>query len=454
VLLLGIVVAACLFIGASYVQADETATEKSRDQAAIPFEEREQVAPARDNVTVMTGQGFGDRPSDAITAFAPEGKVLYYNATYDEYHDVDPATGRDTTVMYVAANHVPGDRCGATTRCTVSIVERVNLTTDETERLYRSVAPRRVGDNTHDVDRIGPDTLLVADIAYDRVFVLNETTGLIEWEWQAQSDYPIDEGGSFPDDWTHLNDVEELPSGEIMVSLRNQDQVVFLNRSNGLREEMTLGSQDDYDTLYEQHNPDYIPESRGGPAVLVADSHNDRIVEYQRQDGKWVQSWEWSDARVNWPRDADRLPNGHTLITDTSGGRVLEINRTGSIVWSIDAKGIYDAERLGTDDESTGGWSAAALDSTNDGPGGTNTTSLGLDSRVADYEDVPPSKRVVEGVAPTRIVGAIEFVAPHWVTFADILAAMLAVLAVLVWIAAELWWRRHLLTVRRPITFG
>ncbi|MFC7195040.1 hypothetical protein ACFQL4_10875 [Halosimplex aquaticum] len=152
------------------------------------------------------------------------------------------------------------------------------------------------------------------------MFVLNTTTKEIEWEWEAQTDFPLSGGGPYPNDWTHVNDIEVLPDGRFMVSLRNQDQVVFLKQGTGLLENQTLGAEDDHDVLYEQHNPDFIPAERGGPAVLVADSENDRVVEYQREGGNWTRTWKWSDGTVDWPRDADRLPNGNTLIVDSNGG--------------------------------------------------------------------------------------------------------------------------------------
>jgi hypothetical protein len=37
---------------------------------------------------------------------------------------------------------------------------------------------------------------------------------------------------------------------------------------------------------------------------------------------------------LGWPRDADRLPNGNTLITDSRHSRVIEIDPGGRVVWS------------------------------------------------------------------------------------------------------------------------
>ncbi|MFB6311875.1 MAG: hypothetical protein ABEH64_11930, partial [Salinirussus sp.] len=48
-----------------------------------------------------------------------------------------------------------------------------------------------------------------------------------------------------------------------------------------------------------------------------------------------------------WPRDADRLPNGHTLITDSLNQRVLEVTRDGELIWSTTmAAAPYEADRL------------------------------------------------------------------------------------------------------------
>ncbi|MFC7138547.1 aryl-sulfate sulfotransferase [Halosimplex aquaticum] len=431
------IVLGLVFLGVSFATASEATTSTAQDQSRLSASERHSIAPPTENVTVVAGQGFGDQPGDAITAFRPDGRLLRYNDTYDEYHDVDPVEGTSHTVLYVAANHVDADTCGATVKCTVSVIETMNLSTGETDRLHRSVAPRRVGDNTHDVDRIDEHRLLVADIAYDRVFVLNTTTKEIEWEWEAQTDFPLSGGGPYPNDWTHVNDIEVLPDGRFMVSLRNQDQVVFLKQGTGLLENQTLGAEDDHDVLYEQHNPDFIPAERGGPAVLVADSENDRVVEYQREGGNWTRTWKWSDGTVDWPRDADRLPNGNTLIVDSNGGRVLEVNESGDVVWQIDSKSVYDAERLGTGDESTGGESAK---------------SLGLQSVSVSRSESKTLSQTVRSVLPQEITGAVGFVKPIWMSFFDVVVSVGILGLALSWAGMELWSRRHVVAIRSPIT--
>ena len=319
-----------------------------------------QAANPYDNATVVTTSERkvnGDR-ANVVVALARNGSELYRNDSYRVYNDVDPVPGTRATVEYVAANRLTKSECDAETECWKNVFERANMTTGETTRVYTFLTSVERG-QLHDMDRISSDRLLVGDIARDRTFVVNTTSQLVEWEWQAQSDFPFSSGGPFPRDWTHLNDVESLEDGRIVVSLRNHDQVVFLDRETGVVENWTLGSDDDHDVLYEQHNPDYIPASEGGPALLLANSENDRVAEFRREDGEWNRTWTWADDRLEWPRDADRLPNGHTLVTDTDGGRVLEIDRDGDIAWSVEIAGGYDAERLGTGDESAGGPSAS-----------------------------------------------------------------------------------------------
>lgn len=103
---------------------------------------------------------------------------------------------------------------------------------------------------------------MVADIAFDRVIIVNSSTGETEWAWNAQEHFNMSSGGKYPDGWTHINDVESVRNGYIMVSVRNQDRIVFVEPGEGVNESMTLGAEDEYSILNEQYNPDYIPKKR------------------------------------------------------------------------------------------------------------------------------------------------------------------------------------------------
>lgn len=434
----------------SYVAAETSGSQvqgvNSSVESALAGNTSGQVAPPRDNITVISGdstafvtdEGDGPRQRAELVALAPNGSIYYHNESHTRYWDVDPVEGTETTVEYVYADHLSADDCNAERVCTRNGIERVNLTTGNVTSVYSHVTPGKHSTRWHDADRIDDDRLVIADIDRDRAFVANTTTGLVTWSWDAQSDFDPESGGPYPGDWTHINDVEYIDlDGEptVMVSVRNHDQVVFVGMETGLREEWTLGTDGDHDTLYEQHNPDFIPESRGGPAVLVADSENGRAIEYQRENGSWEQSWEWQDPRMTWVRDADRLPNGHTLMADSNGDRVLEINETGDVVWSIDFGFPYEAERLGTGDESTDGQSAATLELPSREPNASERSAV--DSAAAS--------------APSSVVNGIAYLLPGWVGSSEIVAAIGLLVVVPTWTIVE--WRRRTFSVslRWPI---
>lgn len=400
------------------------------------------------NLTVVTTH-FSDDRKGAIAAFNISGEKVYQNSTYTRYFDVDPVDGEPNTVLYVAEQNLRPGKCGLSSNfgqvCVRQVIEELNLTTDQSRRVYSQTLIVSHTESWHDVDRIDEHRYVVGDIFNDRVFIVNSTTDLVTWEWMASSAYPFDSGSSRKTDWTHLNDVEMVRNGTVMVSVRNHDQIVFIDRRRGLMANWTLGSDDARDTLYEQHNPDYISEERGGPAVVIADSENNRIVEYERENGTWRRTWVWSDAKTEWPRDADRLPNGNTLITDTHSGRIIEINESGSIVWQVNYPLAYEAERLGTGDESTGAQSASRL-------GLANVTAQSS----LEKEDTSPSlfysvKSLIIDLIPTKLKHGVMWVIPPWAAFIDVLLTGIATATFLTLVLCELYWGDWI-GIRSPVT--
>jgi len=218
-------------------------------------------------------------------------------------------------------------------------------------------------DDTHDADLLGEHELVVADMRNydpetgendDRIFVYNRTTDEVVWEFRFERIYDREDGGDYTDDWTHVNDVDAVEGG-FMVSPRNMDQVLLINRSTK-DIEWALGADGNHSVMYEQHNPTYLEGEDGTPTVLVADSENDRVVEYARTNGSWEQTWVLgTGGKLNWPRDADRLPNGNTLVVDSLNHRAIEVTPSGEIVWEYYVSwGTYDAERMNLGDEPGG----------------------------------------------------------------------------------------------------
>ncbi|MFB6095862.1 MAG: aryl-sulfate sulfotransferase [Haloferacaceae archaeon] len=444
------------------------------------------------NLTVVATQGFFVTDEQAeLVAFDESGDLVYYDDAYRVYFDVDPVPDARYTVQYVAAKHFGGDDCAAfeTDRCTRNVVERVNLTTGNVTRIYAKVTPGIGSTRWHDADRLDEDHLVAADVYRDGIFVVNTsaggpaatgvpedgsldaegTGGVITTRWNASQIYSRDIGGK-EGDWTHINDVEVLDDGRIMVSVRNMDQVIFLEPCDYgtagehdpsddcagyvANESWTLGTDENYEILFEQHNPDYIPPERGGPAVIVADSENNRIVEYQRVDGDWARTWTWKDVRLQWPRDADRLPNDNTLVTDTHGDRVAEVTPGGRVVWSVHIGMPYDAERLGTGDESAGGRSMAAIrdarrdENASAGGAGLVAPGAGTSTR-GSPTPVGAVLLWLKSVVPSYLINSALYVAPGWVQFAELVVATGAAVTLVGWTGLEWYWSRF--SVRRGL---
>ena len=213
----------------------------------------------------------------------------------------------------------------------------------------------RVASEVHDVEPLPGGGFVVADMEHERVFVVEG--GEITWEWEASSRYEAPDDPT-TQDWLNINDVDRIGQGRFLVSVRNANQLVVLERGEGVVEVINADRDDatdddglvgDPSVLYHQHNPQWL----GDGAVLVADSENHRVVELHRNDdGVWEPAWVLRGAagqQFDWPRDADRLPDGNTLITDTRNARLVEINASGAVVreHQFDYRALpYEADRL------------------------------------------------------------------------------------------------------------
>lgn len=210
--------------------------------------------------------------------------------------------------------------------------------------------------DTHDVDHLTGSQYAVADKSHHRAYVYDSNRDIILWEYNFSDHFPPSAGGGSPDsyagDYTHLNDIDAVDNGSaFLLSPRNFDRILLVSRDT---EETvwSLGEENNYEILHEQHNPVLLTSDP--PTVLVADSENNRIVEYQLQGGGSRLVWEYRDDLI-WPRDADRLPNGNTLIVDTGNDRVIEATPDRKIVWDISTdRAPYDVERLQYGDEPSG----------------------------------------------------------------------------------------------------
>ena len=176
--------------------------------------------------------------------------------------------------------------------------------------------------------------ILVSDTGKDRVLELDRK-GSVVWsseEWSG--------GTGRLSDGSHLwypNDAEETTEGRILISDRNNDRMVEVDREGNI---IWL-----YDKLKHCHDADRLPNGN----TIVSSSDENKVFEI---DSKGNVVWSYGDGSpemLNWPRDADRLENGNTLITDSKNSRVIEVNKDGKIVWSFDLGYFgmpYEADRL------------------------------------------------------------------------------------------------------------
>ena len=229
-------------------------------------------------------------------------------------------------------------------------------------------------EDTHDVDLINDGTqLLVANMKNydpesetnnDSIFVYDLQKDEIVWRWFFRDHYDESVGGNYTKDWTHVNDVDKIGDGRYLASPRNFDQAIVVDRETN-EIAMKLGADENHSVLYEQHNPDFLQNDNLTATMLVADSENRRIVEYEQGGDGWEKTWQLGTGDdLKWPRDADRLPNGNTLVGDSTHHRVMEVSPTGEVVWEVYTPFlVYDAARLQTG-EHAGGPTIADLNAT------------------------------------------------------------------------------------------
>ena len=311
--------------------------------------------------------------------------------------------------------------------------------------------------DTHGVAYLGDDRIAIANmcewndsagVSDDRVVVYDRSTDEITWEWTFRNHYPAGTDGGYNDDWTHVNDVEPVGDDRLLLSPRNFDQAIVVDMETKAIVER-LGTDGDHDVLDEQHSPDWLVSENGTPTVVVADSENDRVVEYAKEDGEWVRTWTVGAGSLNWPRDADRLPNGNTLITDTLNHRVMEVTPTGEVVWEYYATwGPYDAERPVHGDDSNG----PTIRDMNAGGSYTITGSANLTTDGSLGSG--PAGRLRKAAAGTPVEApaaelasqwahVAPWIRPVWMSGWGLVRVAVATLAGVGWIGAEVFVRRR-----------
>ena len=206
---------------------------------------------------------------------------------------------------------------------------------------------------SHDADRLPNGNTLVVfgggDGAGDAQVKEIDSKGKIVWAWYARDHFNQPPYKDIQNEgWTHTNAVSRLPNGNTLISLRNFNCVVEVDpRGKVVR---TIGEG----IFQAQHDPEMLP----GNHLLVANHQKpNRAIEVDLNTGKIVWQSPGFERDAIPVRDANRLPNGNTLVTGST--KIVEFTPQGEIVWQLRLRninfrnqrdwpglGFYKAERI------------------------------------------------------------------------------------------------------------
>jgi hypothetical protein len=152
------------------------------------------------------------------------------------------------------------------------------------------------------------------------------------WEHLDPVAEPITAVQDDRDVWTVANGVSEMPDGNLILSFRDISTVVMINRETGaiywkLSAPPLAGQHAPYLLLLFDNGPHRLDQSFPYSRVLEIDPATKEIV------------WKFQEAHVadffsSRLSNAQRLPNGNTLINEGWFGRLFEVTSDGDLVWA------------------------------------------------------------------------------------------------------------------------
>ena len=205
---------------------------------------------------------------------------------------------------------------------------------------------------SHDADRLENGNILFAFGNEDKVTdaQVREITpdGKLVWSWYAKQDFdkaPYNE--IYDQGWTHTNAVLRMDNGNTLISPRNFDMLLEVDKTGKIVKTIGKG------LMKYQHDPVFLPNGN-----LLFENHDEpnEVLEINPDTNEILWKFTIANLHIQPVRDANRLPNGNTLITGTSA--IIEVTPGGEIVWSLKLKnieftkktapqkGFYKAERI------------------------------------------------------------------------------------------------------------
>ncbi|MFB6307804.1 MAG: aryl-sulfate sulfotransferase [Haloarculaceae archaeon] len=320
--------------------------------------------------TLVGSQGWGTGWHEEGSVYLLEGRrTVWREGSADSYFDVTQLPNGTVMAGFMHSGYEQGCEPydAPCTKTGFRVIDPDAEGGPQVVSEYAFPVRSRTNSEVHDVERLASGEYLLTDMDTERIVTVAD--GEITWQWRASSFYTPPEDPTRRD-WLHINDVDAITADRYLVSVRNANQLLVVERGEGVvevinadgdspddsclgRGQLVPGDDGDVrcgdpDVLNHQHNPQWLDEG----AVLVADSDNNRVVELHRDEatGEWEPAWTLERAgglELDWPRDADRLENGNTLVTDTLNQRILEVRPNGTVAWSTETPRIpYEADRV------------------------------------------------------------------------------------------------------------
>lgn len=188
----------------------------------------------------------------------------------------------------------------------------------------------------HSAKELTNGNLLLVDTTNNRLLEVSREKEII-WSSESWPQGELADGSRF----NYPNDAEELANGRFLVTDRNNNRVVEIDRSGKIYWQKKK--------LNRPHNADRLENGN----TLISDSENDKVIELNPA-GQVVWSYgcgvadKDSPCQLYWPRDVDKLESDNYLITDARHHRVIEVTPEGEVVWEYKEflSFPYEADRL------------------------------------------------------------------------------------------------------------
>jgi len=195
----------------------------------------------------------------------------------------------------------------------------------------------------------------------------------IVWEWHEYKYFDANRHSKTDNvvDWTHTNTANVLPEnkwykqwykafkpGNVLACQRHFDEIIIIDRET--KKIVWTFSGDYRGGLSHPHEPLMIPPGYPGEGNILIFDNGIACKRTQEHTGKsfvleinpvtkeivWKYESPWFQFFTPTNGNAQRLPNGNTLINEDDIGRSFEVTPAGEIVWEYVVTGVYNGKEF------------------------------------------------------------------------------------------------------------